>query len=360
MRRASDAREAEPARAPPPAEPPIPPDTDEDEEQDALPEQDRDAGQANPLPEDPVERGPCSLLLRFFDASNGSPIEAMTVALYRLGAPGNAHWTEGDQLQARFTSGGGGARLDALPEGRYRIFALGQRAGSDDPPAFQVSGERTALDFELRMPRTEEVLVRILDETGRPLGSAQERRRTHAVRSGEEPVPSWREARLLRSGAEIWRGRRGGRGGSRRGRQTLTASEDGTFLLGTHTESDRQENSQETHWIELAGRNDVVVRVTDDPNRTDAPQAGDAPTQHRFFALALPRAWLEGLILLPDGRRVEAAGGKLTLECEAVRGIPGEWRTLPIRVAASVEGYEDLELAIRLGALPAPAVMRPR
>jgi hypothetical protein len=99
-----------------------------------------------------VERGDCAISLRVLDAETEQPV-ASTVDLWRLDAPGNEHWTAGDQLQATADVPVEGARIEALPAGVYRPVCLAARYSAEDPPPVRVEGALTEVTFRILVPR---------------------------------------------------------------------------------------------------------------------------------------------------------------------------------------------------------------
>ena len=146
---------------------------------------------------DPVERGPCSLFLRVVSEDAGRPVRT-EVYLYRLDAPGNEHWSEGDRLKATVMVEREGTRIEELPEGRYRVYSMQQRKQSEDPPAFRVAGELTKHTVRIPLPRRYRVYVMVYDERGRILRDA-ERRDVGYGKSSTQKEPTWLRKRRFRS-----------------------------------------------------------------------------------------------------------------------------------------------------------------
>jgi len=136
--------------------------------------------------------------------------------------------------------------------------------------------------------------------------------------------------------------------GGRGGEGALPVAPDGSFVLGEHTESDRRGPRRTTFVVAVEGCDDVAVRVGDGDD--------DAP----FLAVAYPRAWMEGFLLLPDGSRAGDAGARFSAVCWARRNRPGDGRSPPVHVSASLEGYHNLAFELLLEAPPAPLVLQPR
>ncbi len=149
---------------------------------------------------DPIQTGECSLVLHFFDSLSGEPVSGKA-DLWRLDAPGNDHWTKGDQKQVTFTAKEGTARCDKLPPGRYRVFSRFARKGSGSAQEFSIAGELTSASISVEMPQMEQVFLRLVDAQGKQLASSEVRRLEikncgyqHTTRSGLEP--EWQVTRM--------------------------------------------------------------------------------------------------------------------------------------------------------------------
>ncbi len=149
---------------------------------------------------DPVQTGECSLVLHFFDSLSGEPVSGKA-DLWRLAAPGNEHWTKGDQKQATVTAKEGTARCDKLPPGRYRVFSHFARKGADSAQEFSIAGELTSASISVEMPRMEQVYLRLVDARGKQLVNSETRSLEimnrgyqHTTRGGLEP--EWQVARM--------------------------------------------------------------------------------------------------------------------------------------------------------------------
>ncbi len=117
---------------------------------------------------DAVEKGPCSLELTFHDSVSGFPVSGYA-HLWRLGAPGNEWWTEGDQLQEGLEVKKGIAKVKGLPPGRYRVYALFAGRRSSSAPEFLVNGDLTSARIPVEMPRPESVRLHLVDANGSPV-----------------------------------------------------------------------------------------------------------------------------------------------------------------------------------------------
>lgn len=123
------------------------------------------------LPPDPTQRGGCVLTMTLCDEQGGIVDSGLDV--WRLGAPGNEHWTDGDQLQTTTWTRDGVAVVEHLPAGDYRVVVHEQRWSAEDPPAFVVTGTGTRVHFCVATPETYTASVTLFDETGDALRLAR-------------------------------------------------------------------------------------------------------------------------------------------------------------------------------------------
>lgn len=122
----------------------------------------------HPSTSDPVEGGTCTLEISLVDADTAAPIES-SVDLWRLHAPPNENWIEGDQRVGRFKVRETGLRIPDLPEGDYRIVILRQTSALPDPDPFEVKGPLTTLRWTVVRPKPLPVWIDLRDESGTPL-----------------------------------------------------------------------------------------------------------------------------------------------------------------------------------------------
>ena len=102
------------------------------------------------------------MFLEVFERTTREPV-ATTLHLWRLDAPGNEHWTAGDQRQAIVEVAAGGSWIRELPAGRYRARCVAERRGNDDPQEFvEMFKERPAVH---RFPGSMAGRVQALAET---------------------------------------------------------------------------------------------------------------------------------------------------------------------------------------------------
>lgn len=171
---------------------------------------------------DPVEPGECTLELTASYASGGGSASC-EVALFRIGAPANERWGEGDQCvferlevvslraydevsaeaeepEGRSRRRGSrihtkATRITNLPAGRYRIVVLQAALGLPDPPPFEVKGPLTHHSFQISLPQQEVAYIELFDESGARVQSAQMEIGAYRVKARETRQPSWRRAR---------------------------------------------------------------------------------------------------------------------------------------------------------------------
>ncbi len=290
------------------------------------------AVEAQAIPDDPIEEGPATLALTVLDDETGAP-QTGTVNLWRLDAPGNAGWLEGDQRQGNVLIAAGHGELGDLPEGRYRAVFEEQRGVVDDPAWFEVRAPRTEVTLRVPMPRRFPGSLRLLDERGVPLQEAE----VQSSGRGYTMLPSrpaWVRVRELRnpSGQGLFLGSGGGGGSfSSRGWRRVVAVND-VLPVGEFLESSRRRTERVWLRVRTAGRNDVNVTLGD---------GASGPTTH--LAVALPLATLLDRLVLPDGMPVL---GSAAVTCEAElltpETPPDRWRTLPVRVVVQFPDYQPL------------------
>lgn len=301
-------------------------------------------------PPDPVEAGPCRLILEAVTDDDEAPLDAVAVELWRLGAPGNDEWCEGDQLQAVDTVRAGTASFADLPEGRYRIFGVGARKGSEDPPAFQVAGPATTVRITVAAPREVPVLLQVVSEQGVRL-IVGARRRGGSSSAYTQPTPEWIQPRRLRDGCTYepmsLHGRSCGRGRDEPA-QPLTAGLSG-FDMGQSLEATKACRPSRSVYLEAPGRSEVSVFATGD----DEPRDG----AYRFLGVSAPLDLLASRVVLPDGRRALEVGASVSASSGAVRATEelatDAWRTIPITVWVRLRGFRTLEFETDLdGPMP--------
>lgn len=288
-------------------------------------------------PPDPVQTGDCTLALTLTSDIDATPLST-TFELWRIGEPGNEHWTAGDRRIQTLETEEGRATVHDLAAGRYRVHAHGQRDKSNDPKAFAVSGAMTEITLSLPAPRRFQVRLRVYDQAGRFVlrGHKQSGGASSYSRSGDRK-PSWVERRRLREGI-LNRGSSIGCGcgsGGGRGAKVAVEALDGTFDMLTMRESERRRSWSCTWYLHPEEGTKVSVYARSDTARDRV-----------FVGATLPLAELHDAIRLPDGSRAIDAGARIRAECSAVLvgedGVEPDWRRLPIKVRVYLRGYADL------------------
>lgn len=298
---------------------------------------------------DPVQTGPCALSLRLVDGETWQPLEG-TIDLWRLGAPGNAAWTAGDQLQTSVRVPEAGLVIGELPAGQYRARCYQEAHLQEDPPAFSVEGPWTEVVLPIRLPRSYPVSLRVYDEHGHELRQAvmSGGLANHIWKTVEEP--SWRQARqptdpgLFVESFEEWSGLSWGRVDRW---EPIEAGADG-FLLGELDEDGREATAHYNYRLRFPGRNEVLVSWTGGPHRAWS-----------FEAVAWPRELLLAQLVPSDGRLIAEVQEGLVLEAEAMRAEterPGQtWAQVPVRIRLNGNPrYVDFDARFRWQERPWP------
>jgi len=298
------------------------------------------------LPPDPVERGDCALLLELIDRETRDYVESH-VDLWRLGAPGNEHWTEGDQLQTSVHVREGGATVRQLPEGIYRARVRAEVRHADDPPEFAVRGPHTQVLLEVELPRSHPAYLRVYDEHGIEILEAE---CSIGVASdyqyGPDDVP-WRRERRLKndSGEWLFDSEISSFADSPFGSTPLQAGREG-FYLGDFRQASREGLLRQRITLLAPHRSSVHLEVDGAPGEP----------QH-FVGVAVDLAHVIDSIFRPDGSKDPALVKRLEARCEAQRVSepdPSEsWRELPIEVTvAKNETFQELKFTFRARDLP--------
>lgn len=163
---------------------------------------------------DPVESGPCTLELRFFNAETAEPASG-TVQLWRIRAPATRYWESGDQLQTKAALVDGILLIPDLPAGEYRTYATFGRRGSPMESSFQVEGEKTLVERFVFMPMSEKVQLQLVDLHGFPIESTPDakiemRRRGRQYFYTDRNTPPWLKQRYPKGNGELVTTRMGG------------------------------------------------------------------------------------------------------------------------------------------------------
>ncbi len=117
------------------------------------------------MPEDPPQQGDCDLQIDFVDSITGVAV-AGQAKLYRLNAPGNEHWTDGDQLQLSAWASDGHFIAAQIPPGKFRAYPLFARIDAPTPEAFKVEGFLTRVTQQVEMPQKELLHVQLFRSDG--------------------------------------------------------------------------------------------------------------------------------------------------------------------------------------------------
>ena len=287
---------------------------------------------------DPVELGPAALDLRLTDARSGEPV-ASHVELWRIDAPGNEHWTDGDQLQDQAHVPVEGWLLTRLPEGRYRLVCHAQ-AWDAQPPEIAVSAPRTRLDVAIELPRAFRVRVVVRDRYGRLVPTVFFGRERIETLEVSEP---WRFERLPREGDMMWETVGWSDLGPALESSEGPQAEDG-FDLGLYAGATRGQPERSVLALRTPEGARVCVRV---PARAD----GDV----HLVAVAVPRAEVADRVRMPGGGPAQAEVSVTGWAQPATPATPGGgWERAPLEIRARLEGYRGVELAwtVAQGELP--------
>lgn len=150
---------------------------------------------------DPPQKGNCELVIDFIDAVTGEAV-AGEVKLYRLDAPDNELWTEGDQLQLHAHTQGNELIASQIPEGRYRAYPLFARLHAPTPPAFEVEGYTTRISQKVEMPAKHLIHLQLFRSDGvlynSQIAAVEFRRLADQPNHFGKPEPDWLTRRELK------------------------------------------------------------------------------------------------------------------------------------------------------------------
>jgi hypothetical protein len=289
-------------------------------------------------PVDPVETGTCSLLLKIVDAATNEPVRT-EVVLWRLDAPANEHWTQGDQIQARKLAGHGLVRFDELPAGDYRAVCERRRVPAEDSRVIQVQGKLTEETIAIHMPRKFRVYLKVFDLEGDLVTKGRIERWGGDSRVRTKRIPDWYRPRRpvgpddgrfsisetvqtsSHSAAKPW---------------DSTATEQGFFL------GELEENSyswQLAYGFAVRVPGGCAVRARID---------GDFESGTAYVGITVPVDPILERILVPDGKRADKSGAYVRIWTQAIRddGTPplDRLRRETVRVSAVLRGYRALRL----------------
>lgn len=292
------------------------------------------------LPTDPIETGDCELALRLFDSETRDPVES-DVFLWRLDAPGNENWTDGDQLQARESIPKDGFTFGSLPAGDYRVVCVEERFDAVDHKMFRVEGPETRVDLNLLMPRARKAHVQIYSVDGNVVKRATIASRGHTP--GTRPVdrPEWLRERELRGrldkpGAF---GLGGGGAGLVKRRSLSTAEEEG-FLLGRIKEDRRSTRAR------------YFFDVTPPALSTTHVQIDASHEQLQYVGVAIDPQYIVSRLRQPNGAPVDdAVKAHIDIVATAVHCSgrdPAEmWSRVEINVKVADRRFETLRFSFR-------------
>ena len=212
-------------------------------------------------PEDPVEVGECTLLLRLEDAESGEPL-AGKVQLWRLGAPGNVHWSAGDQLQATLRVEQEGTEFGQLPAGAYRTVFLDAAAGSEYPDSFLVGGSWTSHVVQVRPPRNVDTYLEMWDIHGVRLENIEVKSAGSSSRLKTPESPPWLVPRTTTGDHYLVVSGMGGSYGSRSERrwEPRQAGPNG-FLLGSLRGNTRSASRMYRFYVRVGDQGVVTLSV---------------------------------------------------------------------------------------------------
>lgn len=307
-------------------------------------------------PEDPVVGGAASLDLFLRDAASHEPV-ASTIRLWGLDAPGNEHWTRGDQLQAVVWVPVAGLSIGELAEGRYRVVVLKEGDQHEDPRSFVVGPGRNRIVLDVQPARALPAFAVLVDQDGRRIESAQMKRAGAGDTSCVVNSPSWviaRERRIPReSGGEVTIG--GSAGSYSASFRKVTAGPDG-FALGASRENSREQALSQRFRFRKEGFAEAEVVVH-----------GGHHDQRTYLSVLIDPLPVLQRIHLPEGGTAEQCPQRVTIlagsirQCDARNDTP--WLDIPIRVQLSPSANTDYQpfaftFTLREGP-PAPMVLRP-
>jgi hypothetical protein len=274
---------------------------------------------------DPVQLGPAMLDLRLVDSRTGDPVGSF-VQLWRIDAPGNESWTEGDQLQQQAQVPAEGWLFTQLPEGRYRLVCHAQ-AWDAQPPEVTVTAPRTRLDVPIEVPARFRVRVVVCDRYGQLVP------RVTLESDGSEELAV----------SAPWRFER-----QPRGQEVVFTDES----VSEEAWWSSEEQSQPAEGVDLglhggatrgAPRLRVLTLSTPDGGRVRVrvPSRGEGDV--RLVAVALPVDEVAARVRFPGGAPAQAEVEVFGQAVEQEPGPPGQgWQQAPVQIQARLEGYQPV------------------
>ena len=258
---------------------------------------------------DPVGLGECTLEIKFFDSQDFSPVSGQ-VQLWRLDAPGNDFWSNGDQLQVDALAYKGVLTIENLPAGKYRLHPLFARKGSLANPEFEVSGEFTQFDCAVEMPGVDDVAVKIYRPDKTLLFVTNEQIQTKRLGwrlSGRVVDPNWKNGRVDKSTGLVNPPRMSEKKGSasKRPWSQQTVNDLGV-RFGDLVEGNRQ--SMRIYRFQLRNGTHSSMRLT-------LPHSGRST---EYVALYIEPADLQANLVFPEGQEVQELSKNFIIESTAL------------------------------------------
>lgn len=290
-------------------------------------------------PHDPIESGSSSIHLTLQDSVTREPISSH-IYLWRLNAPANEIWGEGDQCQFSLNIPAEGQTIRELAPGQYRAQVKATSLRSNDPSAFLVEANSVdthqGVSLSVARPSVRPAFTRIVDRHGNPIteirkpGSGSRHGHQWTAPSPTETrndsvdlIPSWITARKPKDpdtvpGYDRGGGKYGGRGSGLR-TETIQATDPRGFELGKFREPTLYTNNiSTTRCATPEGRAHVNIRI----DRRDA-------SPWEYCGLSIERVLLLESIHLPDGRTGSSISDSVDIASQAIMS------------AAATEGWED-------------------
>lgn len=297
----------------------------------------------DPNVSDPVELGDRVLELRCVDAIELLPIDCH-VSLFRLFAPANERWSEGDQCVLELAVPSTGARVEHLPAGRYRVVIHESAESVDDPLEFAVAGNPTSMTFLVTRPAEELAFVAIYDENGTRVEQAEIHPGNQRHSFSNPRDRPWRRNRAWIGAGEEPSGAVGGGGQSHRRsvqgryvRATPHGFEVGPYLLNSR----------------VARRTaSVTFRATDGVRCEVAISGAHTGELRRYVGVFVSRSAILEKIETPDGVPASELGDRITITSSAAprdeqRG-ERSYLAIPVTVTVDSPRYERLSTSFRL------------
>lgn len=268
---------------------------------------------------DPVQTGECTLEIKFMDSKDFRPVSGR-VQLWRLNAPANERWSNGDQLQVETIARQGLLTIEELPEGQYRLHPLFARKGSSAQAAFTVSGEFTTIDCMVEMPSTQDVAVKIyrLDQsTFLATGEPVETKRLGWSITGRPIDPQWQQRRIEKATGQplpqTISQKKGS--GSKRPWRKQTVNDLGVRFAEL-AEGDRQ--SMRTYRFQLRNGSRESMRLNLEHKGRDT----------QYVALFLSADELQDCLVFPEGQSPQDLRKNFIIDSSSVPFNPDSGQTL--------------------------------